>query len=105
MPSRIRHLSLLALLPVAALAQQPVDYSKVEITTTRLAADFHTLEGQGGTISVLSGPEGVLLVDAQFAPLTDKLVAAIRKISDKPIRFLVNTHLHGDHTGGNENFA
>jgi glyoxylase-like metal-dependent hydrolase (beta-lactamase superfamily II) len=54
---------------------------------------------------VLTGPDGVLLVDGQFAPLTDKLVAAIRKLSDKPIRFLINTHVHGDHTGGNENFA
>jgi cyclase len=103
---RIHHLSLIAvLLPIAAMAQQPVDYSKVEITTTKLAADFYTLEGQGGTISMLAGPEGVLLVDSQFAPLTDKLVAAIRTISDRPIRFLVNTHLHGDHIGGNENFA
>jgi cyclase len=81
------------------------DFSKVEIKTTRLAADFYTLEGQGGTISVLTGPDGVLLVDSQFAPLTDRLVAAIHAISDKPIRFLINTHVHGDHTGGNENFA
>lgn len=81
------------------------DFSKVEIKTTPLADDFYTLEGQGGTISVLTGADGVLLVDSQFAPLTEKLVAAIKKISDKPIRFLVNTHVHGDHTGGNENFA
>ena len=84
---------------------QPPDFSKVEIKTTRLAEDFYTLEGQGGTISVLTGPDGVLLVDSQFAPLTDKLVAAIRKVSDKPIRYLIDTHVHGDHTGGNENFA
>jgi len=90
----------------AAQAQQtPPDFSKVEIKTTQLAENFYTLEGLGGTISVLTGPEGVLLVDSQFAPLTDKLVEAIRKISDKPIRFLVNTHVHGDHVGGNENFA
>ena len=88
-----------------APAPQPPDFSKVEIKTTRLAEDFYTLEGQGGTISVLTGPDGVLLVDSQFAPLTDKLVAAIRKISDKPIRYLIDTHVHGDHTGGNENFA
>jgi len=89
-----------------ARAQQPQpDFSKVEIKTTRLADNFYTLEGLGGTISVLTGPEGVLLVDSQFAPLTDRLVAAIRKISDKPIRFLINTHVHGDHTGGNQNFA
>jgi len=54
---------------------------------------------------VLTGSDGVLLVDSQFAPLTDKLVAAIKNISDKPIRFLIDTHVHGDHTGGNENFA
>jgi cyclase len=90
----------------AGVERAPVpDFSKVEIKTTRLADDFYTLEGQGGTISVLTGPDGVLLVDAQFAPLTERLVAAIKKISDKPIRFLINTHVHGDHTGGNENFA
>jgi glyoxylase-like metal-dependent hydrolase (beta-lactamase superfamily II) len=88
----------------AALAQQ-TDYSKVEIKTTRLADDFYTLEGQGGTVSVLTGPDGVLLVDSQFAPLTEKLAAAVKAVSDQPIRFLVNTHVHGDHTGGNENFA
>jgi cyclase len=90
----------------AAQAQQArPDFSKVEIKTTQIADNFYTLEGQGGTISVLTGPEGVLLVDSQFAPLTDKLVDAIKKISQKPIRYLINTHVHGDHTGGNENFA
>ena len=100
---------LLAVIALAAAAassaQQTPDFSKVEVKTTQLAPDFYTLEGQGGTISVLTGPDGVLLVDSQFAPLTDKLVAAIHKISNKPIRFLINTHLHPDHTGGNENFA
>ncbi len=95
----------LALSCAASFAQTPPDFSKVEIRTTQLAPDFWTLEGQGGTISVLAGPEGILLVDSQFAPLTDKLVAAIRRVSDKPIRFLVDTHVHPDHTGGNENFA
>src|ERR1700712_483000 len=89
----------------AAFAQTPPDFSKVEIKTTQLAPDFWTLEGQGGTISVLAGPDGILLVDSQFAPLTDKLVAAIRRFSDKPIRFLVDTHVHPDHVGGNANFA
>jgi hypothetical protein len=79
-----------AALPLAH-AQQAVDFSKVQIKTTKLADNFYTLEGQGGTISVLTGPDGVLLVDAQFAPLTDKLVAAVRAVSDRPIRFLVNT--------------
>src|SRR5437867_1925513 len=84
-------------------AQQ--DFSKVEIKTTKISGNVYTLEGQGGTIGALVGPDGVFLVDAQFAPLTDKIVAAIKQISDGRIRFLVNTHVHGDHTGGNENFG
>jgi cyclase len=85
--------------------QQPPDFSKVEIKTNKIADNFYTLDGQGGTISVLTGSDGVLLVDSQFAPLSDKIVAAVKAVSNKPIRFLVNTHVHGDHTGGNENLA
>jgi cyclase len=88
-----------------APAAAPPDFSKVEIKTTQIAPNFYTLEGQGGTIGVLAGPDGIFMVDGEFAPLTPKIVAAIRKISDAPIRFLVNTHVHGDHTGGNENLA
>ena len=98
-------LSLVLVAVGSASAQGAPDFSKVEIKTTQLAPDFWTLEGQGGTISVLAGPDGVLLVDSQFAPLTDRLVAAIRRVSDRPIRFLVDTHVHPDHVGGNENFA
>ena len=90
---------------VYAGAQGQPDFSKVEIKTTKLASHFYTLEGQGGTIGVLEGPDGVFMVDAQFAPLSGKIAAAIKQISSGPIRFLVNTHVHGDHTGGNENFA
>src|SRR5580692_5275748 len=89
---------------VYAQAPQP-DFSKVEIKTTKVTNNFYTLDGQGGTIGVLVGPEGIFMVDSQFAPLSQKIAAAIHQISDKPIRFLVNTHVHGDHTGGNENFA
>jgi glyoxylase-like metal-dependent hydrolase (beta-lactamase superfamily II) len=96
-------LTLLA--PLALRAQPPQDFSKVEIKTTKLADNFYTLEGQGGTIGVLAGPDGVFMVDSQFAPLSEKIAAAIKQISDRPIRFLVDTHLHGDHTGGNENFG
>ena len=85
--------------------QPPPDFTKVEIKTTQVADNFYTLEGLGGTISVLTGPDGVLLVDSQYAALTDKLAAAIKKLSNKPIRFVINTHVHPDHTGGNENFA
>jgi len=85
------------------LAQQ--DFSQVQIKTTKIGGNFYTLDGSGGTIGVLAGPDGVLMVDAQFAPLSDKIVAAIKQISDGRIRFLVNTHVHGDHTGGNENIG
>jgi hypothetical protein len=67
-------------------AQQP-DMSQVQIKTTKIAGNFYTLEGQGGTIGVLTGPDGVLMVDAQFAPLSDKIIAAIKQISDGRIRF------------------
>jgi cyclase len=89
---------------VYAQAPQP-DFSKVEIKTTKITNNFYTLDGQGGTIGVLVGPEGIFMVDSQFAPLSQKIATAIHQISDKPIRFMVNTHVHGDHTGGNENFA
>lgn len=96
----------LALLAVTAYAQAPQpDFSKVEIKATKISDNFYTLEGQGGTIGVLAGPDGVFMVDSQFAPLSEKIAAAIHQISDKPIRFMVNTHVHGDHTGGNANFA
>ncbi|HZI31052.1 MAG TPA: MBL fold metallo-hydrolase, partial [Candidatus Binatia bacterium] len=98
---------LAAIVGPAALmyAQAPPDFSKVEIKTTKVADNFYTLEGQGGTIGVLAGPDGVFLVDTQFAPLTGKIVAAVKQISSNPIRFVVNTHVHGDHTGGNENLG
>jgi len=87
-------------------AQAPQqDFSQVQIKTNKVADNFYTLDGQGGTIGVLTGPDGVLMVDAQFAPLTDKIVAAIKQVSDGRIRFLINTHVHGDHTGGNENLG
>src|ERR1700730_16179698 len=88
----------------AAAAQQQ-DFSKVEVKATKIGSKFYTLEGQGGMIGALVGPDGVFLVDSQFAPLTDKIVAAVKQISDGRIRFLVNTHVHGDHTGGNENIG
>src|SRR5215475_14512697 len=104
---KTKALFLLALLAVAvsAVAQGQQDFSKVEIKTTKITDKFYTLEGQGGMIGALVGPDGVFLVDTQFAPLTEKIVAAVKKISSGPIRFVVNTHVHGDHTGGNENFG
>lgn len=88
----------------AAYAQAP-DPSAVQIKTTKLAPDFYTLDGAGGTISVLVAPDGVLLVDSGYAALTTQVMATLRKITNQPVRFVVDTHVHGDHSGGNENFS
>lgn len=85
-----------------ALAQ---DFDEVQINVHPVAGQVYYIEGRGGNIGLFVGDDGVFLIDDQFAPLTDKIVAAIRLLSDEPIRFLVNTHLHPDHTGGNENFG
>ncbi|MDF2115488.1 MBL fold metallo-hydrolase [Roseiarcaceae bacterium H3SJ34-1] len=85
-------------------AQQP-DFSKVEIKTTDLGNRTYMLEGQGGNITVAAGDDGVIMIDGQFAPLHDKIKAAIAAVSKEPIRYLINTHFHGDHTGGNAGFA
>jgi cyclase len=96
----------LVAIPATLQAQGQQDFSKVEIKTNKVSNNFYTLDGQGGTIGVLTGPDGVFQVDGQFAPLSEKIAAAIRQISNgNTAKFLVNTHVHGDHTGGNENFA
>ena len=99
-----------------ALPGQGIDYAKIEILTEKIAPNLYMLSGSAGTdpghedaaggrIGVLAGPDGIFMVDAQYAQITDKVAAAIRKISPEPIRFLVNTHVHGDHTAGNANFV
>ena len=90
--------------PPAASPPAP-DFSKVEIKTTGLGENVYMLEGQGGNITVAVAKDGIIMVDGQFAPLHDKIKAAIEAISKQPIKYLVNTHYHGDHTGGNEPFA
>src|SRR6202051_33888 len=82
-----------------ALAQQ--DFSKVEVKTTDLGNKTYLLEGAGGNVTVAVGTDGIIMVDSQFAPMHDKLKAAIEKISPLPVKYLINTHYHGDHTGGN----
>ena len=88
----------------AANAQQQQDFSKVEIKTTNLGNNTYMLEGQGGNITIAVGTDGIIMVDTEFAPLHDKIMAAIRAISPLPIKYVINTHFHGDHTGGNEGF-
>lgn len=96
---------MVAMSATLAHAQGAPDFSKVKIKANKVTDKFYTLDGQGGTIGVLFGPDGVLMVDTQFAPLSDKIAAAIKQLTPQPIKFVVNTHVHGDHTGGDENFG
>ena len=103
-----RHLLTAAFAAAAAFTfgQGAPDFSKVQIKTNKVSDNFYTLDGQGGTIGVLTGPDGVLMVDGQFAPLSEKIAAAVKTLSGgQSIKYLINTHVHGDHTGGNENFG
>ena len=94
-----------ALTQTAPAAAPAVDFSKVEIKTTDLGDNVYMLEGQGGNITVAIAKDGIIMVDGEFAPLHDKIRAAIAGISNLPIKYLINTHFHGDHTGGNAPFA
>ena len=101
---RIRVLALLALAATTPAAAQQ-DFSTVQIRTERVADGVYMLVGSGGNIGVSVGDDGVFLIDDQYAPLTDRILAAIRALTSEPVRFVFNTHWHGDHTGGNENLG
>jgi cyclase len=90
---------------VVPAAAQPQDFSKVEIKAEKVADGIYMLTGAGGNIGLSVGKSGTYVIDDQYAPLTDKILAAIRAITPDPVRFVVNTHWHGDHTGGNENLG
>jgi glyoxylase-like metal-dependent hydrolase (beta-lactamase superfamily II) len=105
-----------AALPASARAQAGIQYDKIEIKTDKVAPNLYMLsgsegvdpghpDGAGGRIGVLAGPDGIFMVDSQYLQIGDKVLAAIRRIDPGPIRFLVNTHIHGDHTAGNATFA
>jgi cyclase len=96
--------ALLLAAPIGASAQAR-NFSDVRITPHHVAGSYYYLEGQGGHVGLSVGEDGIVMIDDQFAPLTDRIVAAIRVIDDGEIRFLINTHVHPDHTGGNENIG
>lgn len=99
----LRSFLVFALLVSTAVAQQ--DFSKVEIKATQVAGNVYMLEGAGGNIGVSVGPDGILIVDDQFAPLADKIHAALQRLNPGKLKFVLNTHHHGDHTGGNAAFG
>ena len=92
---------------MAAWGGQAPDYSKVQIKATKVSGNVYMLEGAGGNIGASIGEDGIVIVDDQFAPLAEKIQAALKSlgITDKPVRFVINTHYHGDHTGGNAPFS
>ncbi|UCC73210.1 MAG: MBL fold metallo-hydrolase [Gemmatimonadota bacterium] len=98
-------LAVLCLASVAGPEARAQNWEDVEIESVELAPGVHMLTGRGGNLGLSAGEDGVFLIDDQYAPLTEKIVAAIRSISDAPIRFVINTHWHGDHVGGNENLG
>jgi len=93
----------LVCLSLAAFAQDD-DFSKVQMKVTKVAGNVYMLEGSGGNIGASVGEDGIVIVDDQFAPLADKIKAALKGVTNKPVRFVINTHFHGDHTGGNAIF-
>src|SRR6266705_3977941 len=93
------------LLSIATLAPAQQDFSKVEIKTIPVAKNIYMLQGAGGNIGVSAGPDGLLIVDDQFAPLADKIETALKQLNPGRLKFVLNTHFHGDHTGGNAHFG
>src|SRR5246127_3349566 len=105
--SRLAFILAASLLVCGGVRAQDKDFSKVEIKVTNVSGNIYMLEGEGGNIAASVGEDGIVIVDDQYAPLADKIQAALKnlKVTDKPVRFVINTHYHGDHTGGNEPFA
>ena len=101
---KVGFVAVLALVAARALAQ-PQDFSKVEVKAEKVAEGVYMLTGSGGNLGLSVGKSGTYLIDDQYAPLSDRILAAIKAITPDPVRFVVNTHWHGDHTGGNENMG
>ncbi|MFN2443378.1 MAG: MBL fold metallo-hydrolase [Thermoanaerobaculia bacterium] len=101
----MRHLMLAIFIATAAPALAQTDFSKIEVKVHPVAGQIFMLEGAGGNIGVSVGEDGIVIVDDQYAPLAPKIKAALASLTDRPVRFVLNTHYHGDHTGGNEFFG
>src|SRR5215203_6453435 len=101
----MRNFIIAVLLSTSSFAVTAQNFDSINIKTTKVAGSVYMLEGSGGNIGVLIGNDGVILVDDQYAPLSEKIKKAIAAISDKPIKFIINTHFHGDHSDGNKVFG
>jgi len=98
------HAAIILLLASIVASSQDHDFSKVQMKVSKVAGNIYMLEGAGGNIGASVGEDGIVIVDDQYAPLADKIQAALKAITDKPLRFVINTHYHEDHTGGNAIF-
>lgn len=101
----MKKLIFLLILSICVSLTAQRDFSSVEITSEKLTENVYALFGAGGNMGLAIGEDAAYLIDDQFGPLTNKIVAHVKTITDKPIKFVLNTHMHGDHTGGNENLA
>ncbi len=101
----IAALALLLVAGISTAGQQPPDYSKVVMKVQKVSGTVYMLEGMGGNIGASVGEDGIVVVDDEFLPLAEKIEAALKGIADKPVKFVLNTHWHGDHTGSNEHFG
>src|SRR5262249_45162579 len=104
--THLRNILLAASLSILVIfvAAQDEDFSKIQIKVTKVAGNVYMLEGAGGNIAASVGDDGIVIVDDQYAPLADRVQAALKGITDKPVRFVINTHYHPDHVGGNAYF-
>jgi len=101
---RVPCFAVVAVLVAGVSFAQEQDFSKVQIKVTRVAGSVYMLQGAGGNIGASVGDDGIVVVDDQYAPLAERIQAALKGITDRPVRFIINTHYHGDHVGGNEFF-
>jgi len=101
----LRALAVAVALAAPAAAQQQPDWAAVEVKAEKVKDGVYMLTGRGGNVGLSVGKDGAFLIDDQYAPLSDKILAAVKTVTADPVRFVVNTHWHGDHTGGNENMG
>ena len=102
---KLKLITAVTLISVGTTAQSQPDFSSIEVKAIHVSKNIYMLMGSGGNIGVSVGSDGILIVDDQFAPLAGKITAELKKLNPGPLKFVLNTHFHGDHTGGNAHFG